>query len=271
MLRSRRSASSAGRAAVRSSDVGDPGHRDHGARPRRVDVHPQPLPRRDQPQPLGGGLHPQPRSRPGPGRALAVPVDQHPEAGERLLTGHLLLDDRGHQRLHHQPGATQPRVRVPAQGLGEHRVPGLEPGPVVAGAEQVGQRCRGPSRRRGPRPVACTSPEPGRASTSRVATPAGVRVPRQARPAPSRANVGSEPPRRCWARIPIAGQGQEGRHTRTRSCSMAGNGSPGARATRVSAAPVRMGTWTSPPRRCCSPRSSPPPRRWRAPGRAAPR
>ena len=67
-------------------------------------------------------------SAPGPGRALAVPVHEHPEPRERLLAGHLLLDDRGGQRLHHQAGAADPPLPVAAPGLLDDGVPRLEPG-----------------------------------------------------------------------------------------------------------------------------------------------
>ena len=89
-------------------------------------------------------------SRPGPGRALAEPVHQHPEAGERLLAGHLLLDDRRHQGLHHQAAAAQPGVRVAAPDLREHRVSRLEAGPVVAGARAGRAPLQRPFRARPP-------------------------------------------------------------------------------------------------------------------------
>ncbi len=130
--------------------VGDPGGRDQGAGAGRVDVQPQPLPGRDGAQHLGCRLHPEPVLAPGPGRALAEAVHQHPEPGERLLTGHLLLDDRRHQGLHHQPAATEPRVRVPTPGLGQHGMSRLETrssrrcAPSRSGTEESAQSAPGP-------------------------------------------------------------------------------------------------------------------------------
>src|SRR4051812_8856693 len=65
----------------------DPGHGDHRARPRRVDVHPQPLPGRDLPEGVGVRLDPDLQLAAGPGSALAVAVHETAEPGERLLAG----------------------------------------------------------------------------------------------------------------------------------------------------------------------------------------
>ena len=90
-----------------------------------------------------------PRSAPGAGRPLAVAVDELPEAAERLLAGDLLLDDRGHQRLHHQAGAARPasaagggaRRRAPG-GVGAKPV-GSSSAPSIAGTLSSAQSAPG--------------------------------------------------------------------------------------------------------------------------------
>ncbi len=221
-MRSRRSASSGGRVAVRSSDA--------ATRAAVTIVREragsmcifEPLPRGDGAQLVGRGLHPQPQVRARAGRALAVAVHQHPEPGEGLLPGDLLLDDRGHQRLHHQPGASQPRVRVPSAGLDEHRVPGLEGAPVVVGAEQRRHgvehplRAAPPGLRRAPRRRADATPataSPGPRGCARRA--------RSARPR-RRGTSGRPAPRRCCPATDATWQGQSGRQVRLRGSWVTG-------------------------------------------------
>ena len=84
-------------------------------------------------------------------RALAVEVDERAETGEGLLAGHLLLDDRGHQRLEHPVGAAQAPVGVAAVHLGEHRVARLEAARVVVGPQQPRHRAERPVGARTPR------------------------------------------------------------------------------------------------------------------------
>ena len=63
---------------------GDPGGPDDRAGTGRVDVHPQPLPRRDPADGLRGRLEGQPEVGAGTGRGLAMTPDQVAEAAERL-------------------------------------------------------------------------------------------------------------------------------------------------------------------------------------------
>ena len=94
-------------------------------------------------------------------RPLAVAVDQRAEAGERLLAGHLLLDDRRHQRLHHPAGAAQPPVRVsagarrPAPGGAARSRSGRRGRRADAGTDSSAQSAPGPHA------SASTSPTPG--------------------------------------------------------------------------------------------------------------
>ena len=97
-----------------------------------------------------GGLHPQPPLDARARSALAEPVHQRAEAGEGLLAGDLLLDDRGHERLHHQAGAGDPPVRVLPVHVGDGGVVGHEAGRVVVGAEH--------RRHAGERPVGARPP-----------------------------------------------------------------------------------------------------------------
>ena len=129
---------------------GDPRRVLDRSRPRPVDGQPQPLPRRDRAQLLGSRLDPQPHWRirlaRRSGRALAEAPDHRLERAERLLPGHLLLDDRRHQRLHHQVGGAQPPVRVAAPRVGDRLVQRLEPRRVVVGAQHPRQPVEHPLR-----------------------------------------------------------------------------------------------------------------------------
>jgi hypothetical protein len=95
---------------------------------------------------IGRRLHPQLDLVAGLRRSLAVTEHEGAEAGQRLLPGHLLLDDRRRQRLHHAAGAGEAPVRVPPPGLLEHRVTGLEARRVVVGAEHRRHLFEGPRR-----------------------------------------------------------------------------------------------------------------------------
>ena len=195
--------------------VGHPGGGDQGAGAGRVDVHPQPLPRRDLADRVGRRLDPQLEVGARAGRALAVAVDEHPEARERLLAGHLLLDDRRGQRLHHQAGAADPPAAVAPPGLPRPRGARVEAGQVVVGAEQRRDRRRAPSRRPGPQASARTTPSPERGSMARVAGPSGVRMPRQC----GRRRSCTSGRRRRARRPPSAEpteHGQSGRQSRVR-------------------------------------------------------
>ena len=92
----------------------------------------------------GVRLHPQPQVLDRSRAPAAVPLHERAEARERLLAGHLLLDDRRHQRLHDEPAAAQPPVRVVPLRVHQHRVPGLETARVVVPAEQPGHRLQRP-------------------------------------------------------------------------------------------------------------------------------
>ena len=72
---------------------------------------------------------------PGPGRGIAVVEHELAEGPERLLAGDLLLQDRGHQRLHHPSAGAEAPVRSQPPALGDRRVQGLEPGGVVVGVK----------------------------------------------------------------------------------------------------------------------------------------
>ena len=113
------------------------------ARPGAVDRQPQPLPGRDRPQVRGRGLHPQLhlglRLAGGSGGAFAEAVDQRAERTERLLTGHLLLDDRRDEGLHHQVGGPEAPVGVPPPGHRDRLVDRHEAGGVVVGSQHPGQ------------------------------------------------------------------------------------------------------------------------------------
>ena len=171
------------------------------------------------PQPLGASAAPRACcSRPGPGRALAVAVHQRAEAGERLLAGHLLLDDRRHQRLQHPVAAAQPPVGVPAVDLGEHRVARLEAARVVVGAEQRGHRLE--------RPVGARTPRLGAPPRRAGAAPATIRVAGPGRrtdaaPVPRSGPVALDAVGRVAAAAALLAQDRadrarpRGRHTRT--------------------------------------------------------
>ena len=177
-----------GRLAVRRDQpleaVGDPGCGDDGARAGRVDVQPQPLPRRDRAQGRGVGLDPQVEVVARARGALAVPVDQRAEAAEGLLAGHLLLDDRGDEGLDEQVGAPEPPDVPTVASVDQHRVLRLEPARVVVGAEQVGHRVERPLGARGPRPRRAPRRRPGSACTTSVTGPRACGCRASARPGP---------------------------------------------------------------------------------------
>ena len=81
-----------------------------------------------------------------PGSALAEAVHERAERPERLLTGHLLLDDRRHERLHDEVGRPQPPVGVAPPGHRDRLVERHEAGRVVVGAEHPGQLGQDPLR-----------------------------------------------------------------------------------------------------------------------------
>ena len=184
---------------------------DERARAGRVDVHPQPLPGRDPAGACRRSAGPTAAARaPGPGRALAVAVDEAAEAGERLLAGDLLLDDRRHQRLHDPVGArrsgrggggARPRRRAGGGRLGSPS--------VVVGAEQ--------RRARVERPVGAGAPGLGvhLAVAARGRRPAawpgpsayGCRARRRRR---ASRNVGSPAPRRWGPSRPSTETGRVG-------------------------------------------------------------
>ncbi len=118
----------------------------HGARPARVDAGGQPLPRRDGRPAARVGRHDEPEVLPRPRRRLAEAAHQAAVAREGLLAGDLLLDDRGHQGLHDQPGAGHPpageRGATPAPPAGG----GRRSRRVVTLAEQVGHPLEHPRR-----------------------------------------------------------------------------------------------------------------------------
>ena len=157
----------------------------------------------------------------GSRRALAVPVHEHPESRERLLPGHLLLEDRGHQRLHDQAAASQPPVAVPAPRLDQHRVRGLEAAHVVGGAQQVGHRVQ--------RPPPLPRPRPRRTPRPRSAAP---------RSGASRA------PRGCGGRA----SARRGRRCGTSGRRRRGGAGPGSRGPDRAARGARC----APGRGCCS-------------------
>src|SRR3546814_19845429 len=101
-----------------------------------METEPEPVPRRYGDKSLRVGLQPQVwmRTR-GP---RAVGAHQSPEPHEGLLAGHLLLDDRGHQRLHHQAGAPDPPVRVALARLAPPRGSWPDPHPVTLGPPPPG-------------------------------------------------------------------------------------------------------------------------------------
>ena len=133
-----------GRLAARSLERGrDPGSVLDRARPGTVDGQPQPLPGRDRPQVGGRGLQPELHRRfplaGGSGRTFAEAVHEGAERTERLLAGHLLLDDRRHERLHHEVGRPEAPVGVPPPGQLDRLVDRHEAGGVVVGPQHPGQ------------------------------------------------------------------------------------------------------------------------------------
>ena len=93
------------------------------------------------------------QSRTGGSPSLGGPGARSPNrctsvrnAAERLLAGHLLLDDRGDERLHDEVGRPQPPVGVAPPGQRDRLVERHEAGRVVVGAEHPGQLGQDPLR-----------------------------------------------------------------------------------------------------------------------------
>jgi hypothetical protein len=75
----------------------------------------------------------------GPGAGLTEAPDQGAVAGEGLLAGDPLLDDRRDEGVEHQPRAAQPPSRIGASSGGHLLVMGDEARPIVPRADQVRQ------------------------------------------------------------------------------------------------------------------------------------
>ena len=187
-VRSRRSASSCGTHGALER-LGHPGGGHDGARrPTCILSHSRDgIVRRGRPP-----AAPTAAARPGSRRALAVPVHEHPESRERLLPGHPLLEDRGHQRLHDQCRC------VPAASGSA----GATPRPAGCGARSRSRRRRRPA---GPAPSLRPprSRPPGLGVHLALARPrldperrGALRVRRPASAPHGRRCVGSPPPRR---------------------------------------------------------------------------
>ena len=161
-----------------------------------------PLPRRHPPPHVGRREHPHPlRSRTG--RGFAVLPQQLAPGLARLLAGDLLLEDRDEHHLEHLPSAQQPESRVAVQRVGEQRRGrDIQPGPVVAVAEQFGHTLDRPRRARAPR---------GDRHAARAAHEVhGRRAERRAQRAPDA--VGLHPERGVGVPAPQRRQGAAQRH-----------------------------------------------------------
>src|SRR5674476_196619 len=90
-----------------------------GRRPPAVDPGCKPLPRRDPRPSAGTGGDPQATHATFSGCALAVAADKGAIGTGGLLTGDLLRDDRGDQRLQHQPGPGHSPSAEPSCRLGD--------------------------------------------------------------------------------------------------------------------------------------------------------
>ncbi len=128
---------------------GDP----HGPQDRRrpLVVHPGqvPLPGRDH-RPRPRRRHDTHPSGCGPRRRFPVLPYEQPPRLVRLQRRDLLLQDRGDQRLHHQPGPGQPQPRPPVCRERQQPVPRYERGRVVVGAQHPRQPLQQPLRPRPP-------------------------------------------------------------------------------------------------------------------------
>jgi hypothetical protein len=69
-----------------------------------------------------------------------------------LAADHLLLKDRGHQRLEDPAGAADPQPGKPEHELADHRMVRGEAGPVVVEAEPAGHPVEQPARAGTPGP-----------------------------------------------------------------------------------------------------------------------
>ena len=99
-----------------------------------------------------------PRRR-GPGRLGPELGQQDPPRPVRLQDHDLLLQDRGHQRLHQPPGPPQPEPWITAGRVGDQRMAGgVEPGHVVIAPER--------SREARQQPAAPPAPTPAPAPAS---------------------------------------------------------------------------------------------------------
>ena len=121
-----------------------------GARARPVDGRLQPRPGRDR-RPSGCGRRGH-EPREGSGRRLAEATHEHAVARERLLTRHLLLDDRRSERVEDEARARHPPVGEAPPRLGDEVVVRLEARGVVVVAEETRHGVEQPRRARDPRP-----------------------------------------------------------------------------------------------------------------------
>ena len=147
----------------------------------------------------------------GAGGPLAEEVDEGAEAGERLLAGHLLLDDRRHQGLHHEAGhcgraasaggAGGSSTSTGCRGSKPH---GSSSAPSSAGTRSSAHSAPSPHASRAPR-------RPRRGLDPRVAGPSGVRMPRQSRSGRRSMRYVGSPPRA------VAGAGCRRRGTASRA------------------------------------------------------
>ena len=165
----------------------------------------------------GVGCTHQPQRRDGrPGGGLAVAPYELAERAERLLAGDLLLQDRGHQRLHHQPGRARCASAVGRQPSATSAWwCGSKPLRVVVGAEQRRHPVERPLRSRTPGPAEdLAAPGPRAARTASPARPACAWRARSARDSSARW-VGSPAPRRCGRAPGARRTASAGRHSRT--------------------------------------------------------
>jgi hypothetical protein len=98
--------------------------------------------------PIRGGLQHQAER---PGRGLTVAADQAAERAECLRAGHLLLEDRGDERLDDGARSTDPQPDQAAHQVRDDRVARHERGRVVVEPDQRRERVEEALRARPPR------------------------------------------------------------------------------------------------------------------------